>query len=420
MGKLGERQDWLRVPQIPYWQPRSFGLAGTGGLRVLLRPISSGSKAASEPMVRFRAFNALDSFITAALTMMVPLSLSSRGVSLVEIGGIVALMPFVFTLSRLLFAAVADGVGTRPFFILNAAANAGASFLYMNASTATTYASGRFLEGLRGGAIWAVNRLEALELTKERRVENEYAKLVAIRVLTYAIGTLAAGYIAYRLGFEGGFFLLALVSLVALALSFTIGSGVLQSESLRTMLSRLDFRKKGKDLWRMSRIMLVGMPATSLPLNLLLPIYLSAAGFGYGEIGVALAFYYLVGAIIVPVALRFEKSAGKISLYCGVFYAGGIALLPFMTGEIYIPILLMAIGDGLGSIAWEGIIAKGARGSKNQATDVGFMHVPAHMFTALMLALSGAIAQFFGFIAAFYMCGALMLLYGALASRELG
>jgi len=289
----------------------------------------------------------------------------------------------------------------------------------MNASSAATYVSGRFLEGLRGGAIWSVNRVEALALTKERRVENEYAKLTAIRVLMFAIGTLAAGYIVLKAGFEVGFFMLALVSLCALALSFTIGSGALRNEPLQFILSRLDFRKKGKEVWKVAGVMLVGMPATSLPLNLLLPIYLHTVGFGYGEIGVALAFYYLAAALVVPVALRFEKSLGKISVYCGAFYALGALLLPFLTDMIYVPILLMALGDGLGSIIWEGLIAKGAHGSKNQATDVGFMHVPAHVFTTIMLALAGGIAQFYGFAAAFAMCGMLMLGYGLLARRML-
>lgn len=368
-------------------------------------------------MLKFRAFNAMDAFISAALAVLVPLALESRGVSIVEIGGIVALMPIVFTLSRTLFASLADGIGTKPFFMLNAATNTAAAFLYMNASSASAYLSGRFLEGVRGGSIWAVNRLEALELSVERRIEKEFARLAGLRSFCFALGTMGAGFIAEKIGFEGAFFGMGILGAAAFALSMTIGSGTFKTEPLHLILARLDIRKKSAKMWRAAACMVPAMSATTLPLSFLLPLYLDSRGLGYEQIGVAIALYYLVDASATQFALRVRNMRDNAA-YAAFFFCAGVAAL-VATDVPYAGVVLLAMGDGFCAVVWEALIVHGSRGSKNSATDIGLMHIPAHFVTAMLLVAAGVIVGAFGFPAAFMLSGALMLAYCIMVRIEL-
>ncbi|VVB57962.1 Major Facilitator Superfamily protein [Candidatus Anstonella stagnisolia] len=368
-------------------------------------------------MLKFRAFNAMDAFISAALAVLVPLALASRGVSIVSIGWVVALTPLVFTISRTLFASLADGIGTKPFFMLNAATNAAAAFLYMNATSASAYVSGRFLEGVRGGSIWAVNRLEALELSAERRIEKEFARLAGMRSFCFALGTIGAGFIAERIGFEGAFLGMAILGAAAFLLSLTVGSGGLHVEALHLILARLDVRKKSAKMWRSAACMVPAMSATTLPLSFLLPLYLNSKGFGYEQIGVAIALYYLTDASATQFAMRVKEMRDNAA-YAALLFCSGVAVL-VATDMPYIGVVLLAMGDGFCAVVWEAVIVHGSRGSKNSATDIGIMHIPAHFVTAGLLVAAGVIVSMFGFAAAFMLSGALMLTYCIMVRIEL-
>ncbi len=369
-------------------------------------------------MQTFRAFNFLDSFLTAALAIMVPLALEAKGIDIVSIGGIIAFMPLFFTVSRTIFASVADGIGTRPFFIFNAAANTAAPLLYMNATSTSAYVSGRVLEGLRGGAIWSVNRLEAARLSVQRSLEKELAGLMGLRILAFAVGTIGAGYLAETLGFNGGFIFLSAVAGVSFLMSFGIGSGGFRVENVRKIADRLDLRKKTKEMFRSMLILIPGLPATTIPLSFLFPLYFNSIGFDYAAIGGLLAMYYIMSAATVHTTLRMNMKFRDMCIYGAFMFAVGTGLLVFEQSA-YLAMLVMGMGDGFSSIIWEAVLVRGLGHAKNAATDIGLMHVPAHAITAILLAVAGGIVVIYGFIAAFAMCAFLMALFFFLARREI-
>ncbi|PIN83235.1 hypothetical protein COV61_03695 [Candidatus Micrarchaeota archaeon CG11_big_fil_rev_8_21_14_0_20_47_5] len=66
-----------------------------------------------------------------------------------------------------------------------------------------------------------------------------------------------------------------------------------------------------------------GLPATTLVLSLLFPLYLSAAGFDYWQIGSAVALYYLASAALVWVLMRKGWKGRKLCIFGAVFYLAG-------------------------------------------------------------------------------------------------
>ena len=74
-------------------------------------------------MKRVNAITFLNDFVSGGLTLLIPLLLLARNVSLTEIGVVLSVLPLVFLISRLLFAAVADRIGWAHIFLLINQAN---------------------------------------------------------------------------------------------------------------------------------------------------------------------------------------------------------------------------------------------------------------------------------------------------------
>ena len=62
-------------------------------------------------MRRVNAITFLNNFVAGALTLLIPLLLLAQHVNLAEIGMVLSVLPIVFLVARLLFAAVADQIG---------------------------------------------------------------------------------------------------------------------------------------------------------------------------------------------------------------------------------------------------------------------------------------------------------------------
>ena len=62
-------------------------------------------------MRRVNAITFLNNFVAGALTLLIPLLLLAQHVNLAEIGMVLSVLPIVFLVACLLFAAVADQIG---------------------------------------------------------------------------------------------------------------------------------------------------------------------------------------------------------------------------------------------------------------------------------------------------------------------
>jgi MFS family permease len=153
-------------------------------------------------MDELRLINFLDSLIAYALSMLVPLLLLSRGVDVVSIGLVVSLSPVIFVISRSIFAAISDQIGVRRAFIFNGAMDVVAVGVYIVANNTLMFSIGKMLEGLRNGAMWAVNRTAIFMRNSGKEAIAESTRTQGIRTAAAAIGIVAAGVLLARYGFE--------------------------------------------------------------------------------------------------------------------------------------------------------------------------------------------------------------------------
>ena len=82
-------------------------------------------------MKRVLAISFITNFISSGIGIAVPLALLNRGVSLVEVGAILSIMPAVFLVVRVIFAAIADQIGWSPIFLVNTISMTTATIIYI-------------------------------------------------------------------------------------------------------------------------------------------------------------------------------------------------------------------------------------------------------------------------------------------------
>ena len=68
-------------------------------------------------MKRVNAITLLNYLVSGSLTLLIPLLLLERGFNIAQIGIVLSLLPIVFLIARLIFAAVADYIGWSHLFV---------------------------------------------------------------------------------------------------------------------------------------------------------------------------------------------------------------------------------------------------------------------------------------------------------------
>lgn len=211
-------------------------------------------------MDELRVINFLDSLIAYALSMMVPLLLLARGVDVVSIGLVVSLSPVIFVISRSIFAAVSDQVGVRRAFVFNGVMNVVVIGVYVVANNTLVFSAGKMLEGLRNGAMWAVNRTAIFMRNSGKSAIAESTTTQGIRTAAAAVGIVAAGMLLVRYGFEEALVFFGLLGVVLLSLSLLVEGKGRRKVKMKEVLGQLDFRKRNDFLKKTS---LVGIPSLS-------------------------------------------------------------------------------------------------------------------------------------------------------------
>src|SRR5271157_3369952 len=325
-------------------------------------------------MDELRLINFLDSLISYALSMLVPLLLLQRGVDVVSIGLIVSLSPIIFVISRSFFAAVSDQVGVRRAFIFNGLMNVVVVGVYIVANNTLIFSVGKMLEGLRNGAMWAVNRTAIFMRNSGKKAIAESTRTQGIRTAAAAIGIVAAGVLLVKYGFEETLVFFGLLGVVLLSLSFLVEGKRQRRVKMKEVLGQLDFRKRNDFLKKTS---IVGIPqsvAAAVPLSLVFPLYLNSIGYSYWLIGIAIASYYVVSAATTLLFVRFGW--GEKTVWIGALsFLIGAVLLPFVGGEWAIPLMMiMGVGDGVSNPVWETLVFNSLRSSRDASSDVALLH----------------------------------------------
>jgi MFS family permease len=361
-------------------------------------------------MDELRVINFLDSLISYALSMLVPLLLLERGVNVVIIGLVVSLSPVIFVVSRSIFAAISDQIGVRRSFIFNGLMNVIVVGVYIVANSTLVFCIGKMLEGVRNGAMWAVNRTAIFMRNSGKKAIAESTRTQGIRTAAAAIGIVAAGVLLAKYSFEETLVFFGLLGVVLLSLSFLVEGKGQRKVKMKEVLGQLDFRKRNDFLKKTS---IVGIPqsvATAVPLSLVFPLYLSSIGYSYWLIGIAIASYYMVSAATTLLFVRFGWGEKTVWIGALSFLVGG-CLLPFVGGEWAIPLMMiMGIGDGVANPVWETLVFNSLRSGRDASSDVALLHTPSNLSNSIGLIIAGVAVSQWGYGAVFVSCGVLFAL----------
>jgi len=348
--------------------------------------------------------------------LTIPLLLVKRNIDLTTIGIVFSAFPIVFMVCRIFFASAADSVGLKKFFSVNAIGTLASVILYAMSSSPLLYALAKAAQGVEEGSLWAVNRNAAYEITSSENPQMVTSTLLFVRAIAIAVGAVISGFLISWVGFEWMFAVLAVISVLILIPARVLDIGQKKKSSLNEFLEKIDPRSVDRKIWRTSLFMSCYTIASTLVLSFVLPIFLFSKGLGYWEIGMTLAMYTGVGALLLPITLRRTPSVKNTILIQALLYIPAAILIPISSGWFMMTmVIMMAFGESTSYIIWESLINKTVRGCKNVATCIGFLHVSSNLVLIPAYMFAGFFVEKFGYVTPFWVAGVFFLLYSVTA-----
>lgn len=368
-------------------------------------------------MKRVTAITFLNYFVSGGLTLAIPLLLLNRNVSLAEIGIVISVLPLVFLLVRLLFAALADQIGWSPlFFLFNWPATFISTAIYLLANSVPAFLLGKTVEGVKESAYWAVNRTAIFSLSPKQE-EKQATRINAVIWVATAIGSAAAGIGIAYVGFSSTLGIMIVVSAVIgipAALLWNTGKREVRL-GIPNVMALLDPRGRDRTFWLVSLVMFFYSLATYPLVTLLLPAFMDQQlKYSYVSIGVAFMLYNLVASVVTLGTLKRSLSAGRAvvqSLLCLC------ATFLLASSGFYFPALFLALAAtrGLGVGFFESIIAKVSKNRQTVSVDIGLLHVPTRFAEFASVLSAGFIAQSFGYAPVFAASGIFFTVFSVLS-----
>ncbi len=348
------------------------------------------------------------SFASGFIGVVVPLMMKERNIDIAVIGLVFAAMPLIMQLGRIIFATLSDFWGRKPFFFSNGALGFISSIIYYLASTPLEFLFGKVAEGTKEGALWAVNRAFLLERSRGR-----WRILVHLRstvYVSYAFGSLMAGFLVVLFLFEGTMLICAILGLSTIFLSLFIVSERKAQFSMDKALRFLDFRKKTK-IFKIFLVLffVIGL-SYGFRSGFIIPLFLDKNGFSAEAIGLIIGTQILLAGFS---SLLFSKSTKirQFILWNGILTTITFSLLGFL-GSVYAASLGIIFGfiEGMSPIGQEGILSK-ICDKESYGTDIGLLMMGLHIGETLSLALSGFLIARWGFTFPFLLAASTYIIY---------
>lgn len=331
--------------------------------------------------------------------------MKERNIDIVRIGLVYASMPIISQFGRMFFATVSDFWGRKFFFVLNGFLGVISSSFYCVAQTSLAFLLGKIMEGTKNGSLWAVNRPHLLENS-----EKKWRVLIHLRTtnyVSYAVGSLLAGFLLVWLLYERTLILCAIVGAFVVPLSLLLFSRRKKRFSMAKALRLLDFRKK-KKIFKLFLVLFFVMGISlGFQSGFVFPLFLSENGFDTETIGVLLALQFLLAGLFSHL-LAERVEIKKHILLSGGLYSTMFVLLGFSIA-IFAGVLVVVYGvvEGLLSIGQEGILSR-ISGKESYGSDIGLLMMGLHGGISLSLAISGLIISMWGFMGPFLLSASIL------------
>jgi MFS family permease len=324
--------------------------------------------------------------------------MKTRKVDVVVVGLVFATMPLIMQFGRMVFATISDFFGRKIFFAFNGVLGVISSMIYYFARTPMEFLFGKVAEGTKEGAIWAVNRAFLLE-----REGGNWKTLVHLRTTVYisfALGSLLAGFLVIWLFFDGTMLLCSIFGIFTFLLAMLISGETKKQFSMEKALQFLDFRRKT----RIFKIFLFSFSMIGLSYGFIegyvIPYFLGERGFNAEIIGLIIGVRILFSGFSSYLFSKTTKFR-QIILLQGVLFSFMLSLLGFLNSAAA-GAFIVALGfiEGISSIGQEGILSK-ICSKESYGTDIGLLMFGLHTGETLSLALSGFLIAAWGFAAPF-------------------
>jgi MFS family permease len=369
---------------------------------------------------RVLAISFITNFIYGGIVIAVPLALLNRGVSLVEIGAILSIMPAIFLVVRVIFAAIADQIGWSPIFLVNTISMTTATIIYSIAKSPLEFAIGKIFEGITMSAYWAVSRTATYELSPGRET-SEATRVIATVSIGGAIGGATTGLLMNMINVDAAFPILTAISTIQLYPTILLWKTGLKSGRLNILkaLKALDLRGRNLKFWYTSIIMAINSLSRYPLFNMILPVYMAKIlGYDYMGIGFMTAIYNITSSLTIYLTLNKPLNVARAITQSTVYFIACIGIAKY-TNLLPILMIVMAFADGLGAKFYEAIIVKATRNRHETiSVDIGVLHIPMRIFESTALIIFGLIVEILGYDAAFIISGLAYISFSILSYIE--
>jgi len=228
--------------------------------------------------------------------------------------------------------------------------------------------------------------------------------------ISFAVGSIIAGFLIVWLFYEGTLLLCALVGASVVPLALILAGAKRKTISMERVLFLLDFRRKGKVFKKFLVLFFVMGLSFGFRSGFVFPLFLSMNGFTAEIVGVLVGSQILLAGLFSYLfARRFEIR--RLVLFSGVLYTLILLLLGF-SSSVLAGILVVVYGavEGLLSISQEGILSRIAN-ERSYGIDIGLLMMGLHSGDTLSLALSGVLISMWGFAAPFWISALIFILF---------
>jgi MFS family permease len=358
-------------------------------------------------MKRILTIAFLNYFVSGGITLTIPLLLLERNVNLAEIGIVLSVLPLVFMVVRLFFAALADLVGwTRFYLLLNWPGTLFSTLIYFIATSTPTFLFGKIVEAVKESSYWAVNRTAIFSLSP-RQKEKEATRNIAVIWLSTATGSAVSGIGIAYIGFS-----LTLSVLIFASVIMGIPAAMLwknRRQSSRPRISReislLDPRSRGRTFWFISFTAAFSRLAQYPLIALLLPVYMvQQLGYSYIAVGIVYMLYNMIASFATFATLKMSLGARRVVIQSLIALFAGFLLANL--GSYFLALLLaLALAHGLGIGFYESIIAKATKNRLTVSFDIGLLIIPQRLAEFASVLFAGFVAQSLGYMPVFAFSG---------------
>lgn len=358
------------------------------------------------------------SFTAGILSILIPLLLLERNISIQNIGLIFAIYPIIFQLARISFGVVSDFFGRKSFYILNSVFGIITSIVYYFSYSIFGYSAAKFFEGMRDGSLWAVNRAFLLDQSnKDHHKQKNLVHLQTVAILFNAIGMFATGFLLTFLFFGNILIFCAIVGLITLPSALVLKDKLKTKISFSKLIDNLNLKKKSAVLKKFILLFCILGIVSGLTSDYIFPTFLKSNGFDVKLIGALLGLQLLLCGIFVFLFRRW-KNIRKLIILSGLLTVIFLAPIGFANYNfIVIFILLLGIGSGISQVAMEIIVTK-TTNKKSYGGDLGLLYLGFHITRSITLALSGFLIASLGFSIVFLIAAIIVMVYSIFAAIQ--